>query len=466
MYDRIVRIRRSRLYFVETVLGMMIMAGINVTFLKTSPAFEGVHPNPLWIIIIAIAARYGRNGALFSSILVSVYFAAYNILIHGVDIFYEDLWLLRYPFFFLLVGFLIGEVKTVYILREEYLTSRVEELEKQNSELRNENEIVKEAHKDLTIDVATSQDTITILNEITDNLKSTNIDDIYTGILNSLHDHLNAEECSFYALEGNLLALKCTDGWKDYYKRPESFELGEGLVGLSAQNKEVLSIKDVVLKRRKSAAQDLDMLGDSVLVVPVLGIDDKVYGVASVEKIDLLSLTDSTIQAARITCELAASSLNNAYSIQSIKEQQIRGEEFNLFRYHYFIERLEQEFLRSLNYMLPLSIMAFKWPKLSDLTGEKRAAIFGSIVEIISSNLRAFDVLAKGPIKETPLVLLLATTPGPQANGLKEKFIGKIKDYEFEDIIGEKSLEESVVISDFNPNKVSNAKDMLKIIGL
>lgn len=465
MIDRIVRTKRSKLFIVETILGLLILLGINVIFIPGKPAFEGVTPNPLWIIVLAISARYGRNGALFSSILTSLLFVGYNIAAYSIDVFYEDLWLLRFPFFFILVGFLLGEIKTMFIFREDYLTSRVEELQQLNDQVKKENDIIKEAHKDLTVDVATTQDTITILNEITTKLKSTNLGVIYKGILESFRDYIEAEECSYYSLEGNLLVLKAHEGWKDYQKRPEAYELGKGMVGIAAEKKETLSIKDIVLKRRADV-QGMDTLGDSVLVMPVMGPENELYGVASIEKIPLLKLTDSTIQAAKITCELAASSITNAYSIQRMKEQHIEEEGHKLYKYHYFVTRLEEEYLRSLNYMLPLSIMAFKWPKLSDETDPKHATVLESMVELVRSNLRAFDVLARGPIKDVPLILLLATTPGPQANGLKEKIITKIHDYEFENVIAEKSLKDSIVIADFNPNKVSSAKDMLKMIGL
>ncbi|MFH1873888.1 MAG: GAF domain-containing protein [Pseudomonadota bacterium] len=466
MYDRLVKIQRTKLYFIETVIMIMVLFGTNLLFLPDKPAFEGINPNPYWIVVLAIAARYGRHGAIFSSVATSLIFIAHYAYFYGFGFFYDTPWILLHPFLFIQVGFIIGEVKTTFILREDYLTNRVEELENQNDKLKKENEIVKAAHKELTIDIATSQDTITMLNDISKKLKSIDINEIYTGVLESFRDYLGAEECSFYELQGNLLILKHSIGWKLYYRRPQSYEVGIGLLGLAAQLKETLSIKDVVLHKRKFDVEQTKIMADSALAVPVLGLEKRVYGVASIEKIPLLKLTDSTIQAAKITCELAASSLNNALTFQRMKEKQIKEEGRDLYKYHYFLSRLDEEFTRSLNYMLPLSIMAFKWPKLGKIKDERYAAIIDSIISLLKSSLRSFDVLATGPIADVPLLLLLATTSGMQANKLKEKIINQIKDYKLENMLAEQPLEQTIEISDFKPNIIHNSIDMLKVIGL
>ena len=105
MYDRIVRVKRTKLFFVETIIGLGILFAINYFFIPDRPAFEGISPNPLWIVILAISARYGRNGALFSSLAASALFMAHYTVVYGFDIFYEDWWLLRFPFLFFLIGF-------------------------------------------------------------------------------------------------------------------------------------------------------------------------------------------------------------------------------------------------------------------------------------------------------------------------------------------------------------------------
>lgn len=57
-----------------------------------------------------------------------------------------------------------------------------------------------------------------------------------------------------------------------------------------------------------------------------------------------LSLTESSIQTAKVICELAASSLNNAYVFLDMKEKQIRDDEYGIFKYHYFLSRANEEF--------------------------------------------------------------------------------------------------------------------------
>lgn len=466
MYDRIIRIKRSRLYIVETIIAVAILAAINLIFLPNRPAYEGINPNPLWIVILAMAGRYGRMGAMFASALVTAFFFANYLGVRGIDAFYDNPWILRFPFLFILVGFMLGEIKTVFILREDYLTNRVEELVGSNDKLAKEMSIIKEAHKGLTIDVASTTDTITILNEITGRLKSIHANEILKGMLESFRDYLDVEECSFYQQEGNLLMLRDSIGWKEYYRRPESYELGKGLIGLTAERRRIMSIKDAVLKKKRGQEKDSDMLGDSVITIPLIGMDEKLYGVASIEKIPLLKLTDATIQTMRVIAGLSASALNTAYSFKKLEQKQIKEKDFDIFRYHYFLSRLDEEFNRSWNYMLPLSLMAFRWDKVQGLDDEQRTTMVNTIIALITSHVRTFDVLAKGPTADTPLVLLLATTSGPQANSLKEKFIERINEYGFADLLTSAKIEDSIAIGDFNPNTIKSSQEMLKLVGL
>lgn len=461
MYERIVSIRRTHYFFYETAISLALLVAINLIFLPGKPAFQGVNPSPYWIIILAISTRYGRSGALFAGSLTAAVFLAQHIALGGMDAIYDDLWILRYPILFILIGFMVGEVKTAFILREDYLTQRVQELQNENEKLLKENEIVKEAHRVLTAHVATRQNTITILNEITARLKSYDEETIYTGILESFRDNLGAEECSFYICEGENLRLTHSLGWKEYYRRPNTFPLGKGIVGIAAKTSHTVSVKDYVLKKRTQEEDPPDILGDSLLAIPVLGLENRLFGVASIEKLPLLKLTDTTIQTAKVVCELAASSLNNASAFRNMEERQIRDSRFDLFKHHYFLARVREEFLRSTNYMIPLSAMAFRWSKLKGLSDPLQAPLIHSVITVLKSRLRAFDVLALGPNEQIPLVILLATTSGPQAEDIKTKMIMHLNEYGLVNSITDEPIENTITVSAYNPHTMSSAEDLL-----
>lgn len=464
MFDRIVKIQQTNYFYIETIVALTVIVLINYFFLPLQPAFADVNPNPLWIVVLGISARYGRSGAIFAGAMTAAVFVGYNVIFANIDIFYDDPWLLRYPFLFALIGFMIGEVKSSFILREDYLSNRVQELEDLTDRLMKEMDIVRLANRDLSTNVATQQSTITSLNEITSHFKSLNIADIQQGILYSANVILEAEECSFYALDGDELILKTKLGWKDYYKRPEKFKLGQGMVGVCAQKKEILTIKDVVLGKKKG--KEFDIMGDSVLVLPVIDFADNVYGVLSIEKISLTKLTDATIQTAKIISELAASSLATAYAFAKIKSENISDEKLGIYKYHYFKTRLNEEFLRSSNYMFPLSVIAFKWPGISNLKPEKLDIFMQSIIKILRTNLRAFDLVATGPNKDTPLVMLLATTSRQEAEAMRKKIVKKISEYELDKMVLIKDLEGSVIVNSFDPNRDKSADDLLKQLNI
>lgn len=466
MYDRIVEAKRSNFFFVETIFVLTLLLAINTIFFPNLPAFKGIDPNPLWIVVIMIPARYGRNAGLFASTMASAFFLSFYAAKFGIDIFFEEPMMLRYPFLFFLVGFLLGEIKHVFILRTDYLTNRLTEVQNLNDKLAEENELIKDAHKHLSQEMATRQDSLSFLYQITSKFDVANFADIYKSLLDSLISHLGVEECSLYEREGNILVLREKRGWQDYHRRPESIEIGNGLVGIAAKTLNTKSIKDFVLRREMPSESAGDVLGDSVLAIPIVGPYNKLYGVVSVEKMPLLKMTDSSIQTARIICELAATSMKNANVLKSMQESQIENPELGLFKYHYFLNRLDAEMLRSLNYMLPLSVVACHWPVLARREQERQAALLRSIANLIKSKLRAFDVLATGPIPEVPLVLLLATTAKGQAEELKARILEKVEEYNLGNLLTESSLDESIRVQDYNPHTMSTSHDMLEHVGL
>lgn len=462
----VVHFIRARSYILETVVGLMVLIAFNALILPRRPAFEGINPNPLWIIVLAIAARYARSGALFAGVLTSAAFLGYVVVAGGFDALYDDLWILRYPFLFILVGFLLGEAKTAFLLREEYLTARLRELEHLNTTLTKENDVTKEAHRELTAIIANRQDTIVTLQEITQRLKSHEPDAIFHGILESFHEDLGAEECSFYVAEEKRLRLAQTFGWKDYHHRPGSYSFGEGLVGMAGQMGREQSVKDLVLHRHAVRNKPPDMLGDSLLAVPVIGLEDRLYGVASIEKLPLLKMTESTIQTARIICDLAAQSLNCARVYQQMEDQRERDDRLGLFTYSSFLTRLGEEEQRASEYGTPFTAMAFRWPRMGDVGEEHAASLGASVVAVLKAKLRPLDVLAHGPDQATPFVLLLVAADAAKGEEVKRDIIARLQQYGLDQKITDGPLEKTIVVAACRPDALKKGEDCLQALEL
>lgn len=463
---RVTGVFRERSYIPEAVVGLAALVAFNALVLPHRPAFEGVDPNPFWIVVVAIAARYARSGALFAGVLTSAVFLGYLIASGGIDALYDDLWLLRFPFLFVLVGFLLGEVRTAFLLREEYLTSRLREVERLNEKLTNESDVVKEAHRELTSLVAHRQDTIVTLHEITERFKSPEPDAIFHGILEGFHRDLGAEECSLYIAEGTRLRLAQSFGWKDYHHRPASYPVGQGLVGVAAQTRQLLSVKDFVLRRHAPGGEPPDVMGDSLLAVPIVGLEDRLYGVASIEKLSLLKMTESTIQTARVICDLAASALNCAFISQRAEAQQVGDDRLGLFPYSHFLARLDEEGQRAAVYGSPFAAMAFRWPGLRGGGDERTVSLAASAIAVVKARLKPLDVLAHGPDDETPLVLLLVAADAAAGEAARRDIIARLKEYGLDRKIADRPIEDTIAVAASSPAAPEDGEACLKALGL
>jgi len=260
--------------------------------------------------------------------------------------------------------------------------------------------------------------------------------------LNSFNRYIGAEEASFYLFENNALKLMTEFGWKDYHRRPERYELGKGLIGRAAAKMKTCRIKEIVFGETLSNNEISDMAGDSLLAVPVLDQSNKLFGVASIEKISLLKMTETTIQTAKIICELAAQSLNYIDNINRLKNKQIKDEATGLYHYNYFLIRVEEEIKRSKAYKLPLAIVEFKWPGLTE------PSMLRSTIAIIKVSLRELDVLAIGPNADIPLILILPTTNKDDASLVTKKIIERLDSYGLSHMISEKDLKDTITVTD------------------
>lgn len=466
MRNHLTLVTRTKYYFLETVIALAVLVLFNALVMPDRPAYEGIDPNPFWIVVLAIPIRYGRKGALFSGILSAAVFLNSYLAAGKFDAIYDDMWLLRFPFLFILVSFMLGEVKASFIIREDYLTERLREVENLNMKLQGESDIVKEAHKALTSVVAGRQDAVVALGEMTSRLKSDDLSTIFNAILQSFKEDLGAEECSFYEADEGQLKLVCSLGWQDYYHRPVSYPMGHGLIGLAGKMLSPFSIKDMVMKKGVAHESPPDMMGDSVFAIPVIGLNNKLYGVVSVEKIPFIKTTDLTLHIACIICDVAAMSLGNAFGIRQAKMHKAPDDQTGLFSYQSFLARLDEESLRSISYCLPLCVMAFHWPKIKSLDEAKRVPLLASVIAIINAKRRSFDMLAHGPNEDVPIVLLLVNTSLADAEHVKLDLMARLRDYGFDNELSDGPIEGTITIAACDSTCGIVGKKLLQKLGI
>lgn len=303
MNDKILFMKRTKCFYAETLVCIVVFILANIIMWPSNPAFLGVDPHPYWIVVLAMAIRYGRPGALFSSLVCSTVFVGWLAGTFGIWIFIDNPLFLRFPFLFALAGFLIGEVKSGFNVREEMVLQKVQELTAINEQLSRNEEVISEAHRKISEDLALRQDTITILSKIVLRLEGCESIKIYEGILESFEEHLNAAECSIYELNGEELILKLTKGWKENCQRPRILSISHEMMGRSIRERRTISIKEYLSENLTGD------IGDMLLVIPVISKLGQIFALASIEKIPFSSFTSRMVHTASVICELAGERL-------------------------------------------------------------------------------------------------------------------------------------------------------------
>ncbi len=106
-------IKPNKLEMIEILLGFAIMTAINILWFRDNMGFYGFRYHPYWIIILAIAARYGFRGGLMAGIVGGVMML---LLIKASEPDFAIKQLMRFkyletPVLFVVVGTFLGEFR-------------------------------------------------------------------------------------------------------------------------------------------------------------------------------------------------------------------------------------------------------------------------------------------------------------------------------------------------------------------
>ncbi|MBF0216794.1 MAG: GAF and ANTAR domain-containing protein [Candidatus Omnitrophica bacterium] len=159
-----------------------------------------------------------------------------------------------------------------------------------------------------------TSDYLVALNKISQAITSDlYIEDILKLIVNLTASMMNAKICAVWLLEEKTkeLKIRATQAMSQEYLKERSLKIGEGIVGLVAQERKAISILDVTLDKRykeKELAKKESLV--SMLSVPML-VKDEVIGVMSCYTTKEYAFTKKDIDLFSTVANQAAVAMHN-----------------------------------------------------------------------------------------------------------------------------------------------------------
>ncbi len=217
------------------------------------------------------------------------------------------------------------------------------------------------------------------------------LDHLLTTIVNLISENLSYDNCAIFLPYDDKLILKAQSHFPKKVLGLE-INLGEGIVGRCAKEKEVINIGDVpncdfYISSGLKGIQ-------SALALPIF-YENHLMGILATESSKKDNFNDEDIRLLNILCSQMGVALKNAEMHAELKKMAITDSLTGLYNYRYFYSRLEDEILRSIRYKRDLSLIFIdldNFKMINDIFGHlKGDEVLIEIARLLLDNIRKLD---------------------------------------------------------------------------
>ena len=443
----------------EILVVIATLFSMNYFLVPHDMGFLKVNPHPFWLPILFMATYYGaRPGFLtaliFSSIYISLYYF-YNV--KAIETFWSFK-VLGTPSLFIIIGSIIGQISQTLKDTVEEWKKKYTVVVKDRDELDKKVKISDQIQRALENRLVTQLTSLTSIYEFAKKLESFDMKELYQATLANLIQYLNIEQVSFYSAHHNLLILEATECRdKLHFEPPKEINKSKGIFNIAITNKRTVSIRELFNEL------DFGTLKESPFVcAPLFRKSGALIGIITIDKIEFQNFTPTTVKLIGLVVEWLAAAMDNAFYLEETKSKNISDETLGFYNYHYFQQRIKEEFHRSKRYALPLTLILFHIKDYSKLRKAARLPLLKALATTIQKCLRDIDILSLYDHEDT-WAILLPIFPLQEGEKLMKVIENKILEFEFKPYEDDnKTLVFEMMAADYSP-KMQHTTDLISV---
>ncbi len=287
----------------EAVIGITVILGAGVIFPNLGQGLLNLQPHPLWVVVLAIAVRYGgRNGYLAGGLCAIVYALLLWVRpeAHFRSLGSHDL---IQPFLMFVVGAVLGEIVHGRELRVAHLESGLIGTARISQTLWERYKSIEQTKTEMERQIVFESNSIATLAILGKRLQSLNVDDLHKAIVDVIPTMLEVETCSLYVHRDGLLLLEAGKG---------RLSIRDPLVSRVLRERRVLTVRDQLLQNGILSAGDTQVL----MAGPLILADERIYGVVVIEAAPFVAITPSNLVRFDMILNWACVALDNALLYQ------------------------------------------------------------------------------------------------------------------------------------------------------
>jgi hypothetical protein len=280
-------------------------------------AFVGVSLHPYLAVVAVEAVQYG--------LLQSMLAAGTGCLLYGLCLKTTAAAgpgnHLAILFGILATGLLLGLTQESRNKKLRALLAQLEEAKKDQERLRQRVSVLSAANDELNERILGEVTTVQSFSEIARRLSVLDEQDLYPAICELVRDYLQADEASYYALEGDYLVMKAQQGWSCVPEEASKIPRGDDLLWAALQSGHPVTPVD-------RGASPLESPGDPsrrhtrLICAPVLHPrTHQPIGVLSVDRLPFSKFHGSSIKVLGVIARWAGDSLHNASLFEQLRSE-------------------------------------------------------------------------------------------------------------------------------------------------
>lgn len=332
----------------EGVTGIVIVTLVGAT-LPGQWGLLRVQPHPLWIVVLAIALRYGRGAGYAIGASSALVYAILEYLRPGARLAPLAAHDLIQPFLLLVGGVLIGEFAHAHHCRQAVAEERCERATAYASELDGRYQALRVAHTELERRIIGQPASVATVHAAAKMLRVLRPADLYPAVLDVVVRLLEAEAVALYLERGGRYELQAGHP-ADHPGRPLVVVAAENenatsdtVIARAVRSRTIVTIRDLILDAGLVGAIDKPAL----MAGPVLTAEGYVRAVVVVERLPFLRLAPDTIELFRVILDWVAMALDNAERYERASAGTIVKEATGLYSAAYTAALLERERARA-----------------------------------------------------------------------------------------------------------------------
>ncbi|MFQ5637652.1 MAG: diguanylate cyclase [bacterium] len=410
---------RKYSFIPETLIGFAILVGINFAIDRNISGFIGIHPHPYWIVVLLMASRYGTLPGVFAGLLAATFYIFFGTQAELLNLerSHFPLGAYRMPFFFILTGGILGEIRNLYKNRYNSLETQHHETLDELQDLGLLHAAVLESKQELEKRVAFQSTTLFSLLERLNNLETLEPHSLYAKIPELLKELLNVSCSSVYLVDKNQLVLFKRDGEPNKNQPENIVGIAEGIMGEAIRSRSVVSVNERFSEKDLVHFYKLGV----IMSAPILVKDESVLGVINIEQMPFFDYHSNSRRVFQMLTYWVSIVIDKAIRFQFLKDRNIADEITGAYNYPYFQKRLEYEIARARRFKSPLSIFLLQIDRFEEMSPSEQKNVLVVLNWIFSNLLREVDIISKFK-KESSFAVIL---PG-QGNQTTETVLTRL----------------------------------------